>query len=102
MTESIGVVIPACDPDISSLEQYISAVTWIVDPEIIRVEIDAPPQEYIESFEDKIDQINVVPKQRGKESAIMTWFDALETDVLMFADADRSVPASRVADTFDK
>ncbi|WP_122090945.1 glycosyltransferase [Halalkalicoccus subterraneus] len=91
---SIGIIIPAYDPDILTLEHYIERIRHILTPEIIRVEIDAPKQAHVDRLKDVADVVNVSTNRRGKGGAIMEGFDAVETDVLAFADADGSIPAA--------
>jgi len=95
---STGVIIPAYDPDISTLTAYIRSINNIVSPDKIRIEIDSPQQEHIERLRETSVDINVSDERRGKGSAIMDGFDSLETDILAFVDADGSVPASSLAD----
>lgn len=96
--DSVGFVIPAYDPDILTLEEYIEDIRNVLNPEIVRIEIDAPRQSHVARLKDSADVVNVSTTRRGKGGAIMTGFDALETDVLVFADADGSVPASSVGE----
>lgn len=95
---STGVIIPAYDPDISTLTTYIRSIKSVVSPDEICIEIDSPQQERVERLKDTSADINISDERRGKGSAIMDGFDSLETDILAFADADGSVPASSLAD----
>lgn len=92
--QSIGVVIPAYSPDIATVEQFTDDIQQVLDPEIVRIEFDAPSREHVERLDDVADEINTSTERRGKGAAIMEGFDSLTTDVLAFADADGSVPAS--------
>ncbi|WP_336330581.1 glycosyltransferase [Haloarcula sp. CGMCC 1.2071] len=92
-----GIIIPAYDPDILTLETYIDEIKTTLDPEIIRIEIDTPRQDHVDRLEE-IAEINVSTKRRGKGGAIMEGFDALDTDILAFVDADGSVPAQSLDD----
>lgn len=96
MGDAVGIVVPAYDPDLSTLERYIDSIEAVLDPAVIRVEFDVPEPGQVERLEAVAD-VNVSPSRRGKGSAIMAGFDALETDVLAFADADGSVPAASLA-----
>lgn len=96
-TDSVGVVIPAYEPSIPLLESYVESLRTELAPTRIRIELDAPEAGVRERLED-IASVSVSTTRRGKGQAIMDGFDALETDVLVFADADGSVPASSVAD----
>lgn len=98
MNDSIGVVIPAYQPELSSLMDYISEIHSKLSPETIRIEIDAPSQK-LEDLLTKYDvDVSVSRDRRGKGAAIMAGFDALDTDIYLFADADGSVPATSVRD----
>jgi glycosyltransferase involved in cell wall biosynthesis len=90
---TVGVVIPAYAPDILALERFIDDIRDVIDPETIRVEIDVPRTDHVEQLEAVVDQVSVSSNRRGKGAAIMAGFDALDTDILVFADADGSVPA---------
>ncbi|WP_081909161.1 glycosyltransferase [Haloferax prahovense] len=94
---SVGVVIPAYDPDLLTLERYIENIRQVLSPDVIRVEIDSPRKSHVERL-DEIVEVNASTSRRGKGSAIMEGFDALDTDILAFADADGSVPAPSLDD----
>ncbi|WP_199180582.1 glycosyltransferase [Haloferax marisrubri] len=94
---SVGIVIPAYDPDILTLERYIKDIRQALSPDAIRVEIDAPRKSHVDRLND-VAEVNTSNNRRGKGSAIMEGFDALNTDILAFADADGSVPASSLDD----
>ncbi len=98
---TLGVVIPVYDPDIPTLESFISDINKLVNPEVIRIEIDAPNQAHIDCL-DEIAEVNASDDRRGKGCAIMEGFDALTTDILAFADADGSVPASSIVNIVDQ
>jgi hypothetical protein len=95
---SIGVVIPAYSPDIATLEDYIGDIRQVLNPETIRIEIDAPRQQNVVRLQDIADEVNTSNTRRGKGAAIMKGFDSLTTDILVFADADGSVPVSSLGD----
>lgn len=94
---SIGVIIPAYDPDILALENYIEEIRQVLNPDTIRVEIDTPLQAHVDRLQD-IAEVNTSMSRRGKGAAIMEGFDALDTSILVFADADGSVLASSLKD----
>lgn len=94
--QSIGVVIPAYEPDVSLLESYVDALEDAVAPAEIVIELDAPGPGVEERLA-PIATVSTSADRRGKGRAIMDGFDALETDVLVFADADGSVPATSIA-----
>ncbi|WP_436934790.1 glycosyltransferase [Halovenus marina] len=91
MAPSIGLVVPAYDPDIDQLDAYVHGIAEELDPEVIRIELDG-----CESVPAEIAslpaQISAVPYRRGKGAAITAGFEALDTDVLAFADADGATP----------
>lgn len=90
---TVGVTIPAYSPDILVLERYIDDIREVLDPAVVRIEIDAPRKEHVDRLKKTADVVNVSNNRRGKGAAVMEGFEALETDVFMFADADGSVPA---------
>lgn len=98
MSRSLGVVVPAYQPDVEALIPYISDLEAELEPETLRVELDAPQAETLAALEATGATINAVDARRGKGAAITAGFDALETDVLAFVDADGSTPAKSVAD----
>jgi len=98
MTDSLGVVIPAYEPDVDALTQYIRAIDTQLSPAVIRVEIDSPQADQLAALESTCAEINAASRRRGKGRAISEGFDSLETDVLAFADADGSVPVESLAD----
>ncbi|WP_423999484.1 glycosyltransferase [Haloarcula salina] len=97
-TDSVGIVIPAYDPDILTLEQYVQSIRDELGPQTIRVEIDTPRQAHVDQLEETADVVNVATTRRGKGGAIMAGFDAVDTDILAFADADGSVPPDSLRD----
>lgn len=98
MTESLGVVIPAYEPDVDALTTYIRAIDTELSPAVIRVEIDSPAAGALSALESTPAEVNAVSRRRGKGGAITDGFEELETEILAFADADGSVPASSLAD----
>lgn len=102
----LGVIVPALHPDIDRLEAYLRSIIEELDPAVLRVELDAPDSETlsaISTFELPI-EVNSVPYRRGKGAAITEGFETLDTDRLVFADADGSTPASelrRIVDTLE-
>lgn len=99
---SLGFVIPAYDPDVDILTTYIEDVRDTLSPSIVRVEIDAPAESTLDRLESVADEVNATDARRGKGKAIADGFDALSTDVLAFADADGSVPASSMETVVDR
>lgn len=99
--DSVGVVLPAYRPDPHRLRSYVEGIRDVVDPEVIRVELDDPDTEVLSSVTDADADINVSPGRRGKGAAVTAGFDALETDVLVVADSDGSVAPDSVAAVID-
>lgn len=96
MSPSVGVVLPAYRPDVDVLRRYIEAIDAVVDPEVLRVELDAPRDGTMTALADVPATVNAVDERRGKGRAITAGFERLDTDVLAFADADGSTPAESV------
>ncbi|MCU4973354.1 glycosyltransferase [Halobacteria archaeon AArc-m2/3/4] len=109
MTRTVGLVVPAYRPDVDTLSTYVEALAAHVDPEptVIRIELDAATDETERALETLSTSapvpvtINAVARRRGKGAAITAGFEALETDVRAFADADGSTPASSVRDVIE-
>lgn len=97
MAPSLGLVIPAYKPDIGQLSSYVEAIVAEVDPEQIRIELDVATEGTIDELEPLPVEVAPVPYRRGKGAAITAGFEALETDVLAFADADGATPADELA-----
>ncbi|HKL30737.1 MAG TPA: glycosyltransferase [Natrialbaceae archaeon] len=98
---SVGVVLPAYRPDVPTLEAYVHALQTELNPDVIRIELDAP-EPGVESALDALPvTVNAVSERRGKGAAITAGFEALDTDVLAFADADGSTPAESIADVVE-
>ena len=95
---SVGIVVPAYRPDVELLAAYVHTLDEEVDPAEIRIEIDAPFEGVEETLSALPATVNAVDGRRGKGAAITAGFEALDTDVLAFADADGSTPAESVAD----
>jgi len=100
MSRSVGVVLPAYHPDVDRLGAYVRALQNAVDPEVIRVELDAATPEVRDRITDLPVTLHEASHRRGKGAAITAGFEALSTDVdvLAFADADGSTPAPSIAD----
>lgn len=97
MSRSVGVVVPAYDPDVALLSRYVRALSDRLAPAVIRVELDDPAPGVVDALADLPATVNAVARRRGKGAAITEGFDALGTDVLAFADADGSTPVDSVA-----
>lgn len=96
MTSDLGIVIPAYEPDAQLLASYVHALSNRLNPETIGIELDAPGGTVPEELRNCSASVNVATHRRGKGAAITAGFEALETNVLAFADADGSTPASSV------
>lgn len=101
MSASVGIVVPAYRPDVALLRRYLDALDEVVDPDELRVELDAARPETVDALADGPATVRSVQARRGKGQAITDGFEALETNVLAFADADGSTPATSVADVVD-
>lgn len=94
MDRSLGIVIPAYEPDIDLLRSYIHTLDTGLKPAEIRLELDGASPEEVQSLSDLPVSIHTVSNRRGKGAAITHGFDALRTDILAFTDADGSTPAN--------
>lgn len=96
---SIGIVIPAYEPDVPALVSYVDDIRTVIPVETVRVELDMEKQQTIRHEFSALDaEINVVRTRRGKGAAITHGFDSLNTDILAFADADGSTPVGSLVD----
>ena len=100
MPATVGVVVPAFRPDPDRLRAYLTAIRETVEPETIRVEVDAPASTTPPEVPEWADR-HVVRRRRGKGCAITDGFEAMGTDVLVFADADGATPADSLAAVVD-
>ncbi|WP_138797053.1 glycosyltransferase [Halostella sp. PRR32] len=101
MPPSLGVVVPAYRPDIDVLRSYVRALDERLDPEVLRVELDDPDAGVRDALTDLPATVNAVATRRGKGGAITFGFERLNTDILAFADADGSTPATSVAEVVE-
>ena len=102
----VGVVLPAYRPDPDRLVPYAEALCERLDPAVVRVELDAADAATRTALAGLPDRVVVADadRRRGKGAAVTAGFEALETDVRAFADADGSTPVdsvARVVDTVD-
>ena len=97
MAPTLGVVIPAYRPDVPELEALVESLLETVGPDALRIEVDAAPPGTVERLTALPVTVSSVDRRRGKGAAITEGFEALETDVLAFVDADGSVPAASLA-----
>lgn len=106
---SVGVVIPAYNPDPEELVAYVDSLRTQLDPVTIRIELDAPEAALTDRLNDDLDAaltdgpvtVNTVSHRRGKGAAITNGFEQLDTDILAFADADGATPAIHLARIID-
>lgn len=98
MSRSVGLVVPAYQPNVDRLSRYVRALDERLAPAEFRIELDDPAPGDAEALADLPATVNVADRRRGKGAAVTDGFDALSTDVLAFADADGSTPADSVAD----
>jgi len=101
MTAPVGLVVPAYRPDVDRLSAYIRDLDEHLAPATIRVELDAPRAGVAEALAEGPATVNTVPYRRGKGAAVTAGFEALETDVLAFVDADGATPESSLADVVE-
>ena len=104
--DDLGIVVPAYRPDVDRLESYLRSLLAAFDDPVVRVELDAPDAETLESVSalDLPIELGAVPYRRGKGAAVTAGFEALDADRLAFADADGSTPAAelrRVTDALE-
>jgi glycosyltransferase involved in cell wall biosynthesis len=99
MSQSLGVVVPAYQPDTDRLTAYVTALLDRLDPAVVRIELDTPSDRTVADLEALDGPVTVAttPYRRGKGAAITAGFEALETDILAFADADGSTPPASLA-----
>ncbi|SDJ21814.1 Glycosyl transferase family 2 [Halovenus aranensis] len=93
MAPTLGLVIPAYQPDIEQLSTYVDALIGGLGPETVRIELDAASEQIVDQLADLPAEVSAVPYRRGKGAAITAGFEALDTDVFAFADADGATPA---------
>lgn len=90
MAPDVGIVIPAYRPDPATLTTYVSALHETVEPTTIRIELDAPTDSTLDALAALPVSCGTASARRGKGAAITAGFEALDTDVLAFVDADGS------------
>ena len=101
MDRSIGIVVPAYEPDVARLSAYVHALRSRLDPDEIHIEIDAPDPDVLAALDELPATVHPVADRRGKGAAVTCGFEALDTDVLVFADADGSTPPDSIADVLE-
>lgn len=98
MARSVGIVLPAYEPDVGRLARYIRDISTSLDPSVLRIELDAPSAGVVAELADLPAEVHVADRRRGKGAAVTAGFEALETDVLVFADADGSTPVASLGE----
>ncbi|AFK18387.2 glycosyltransferase [Haloferax mediterranei ATCC 33500] len=103
MSQSVGMVVPAYRPDPDRLVPYVHALVEELDLAVVRVELDAPQTGVLDSLDalPTVAEVNPVDARRGKGAAITAGFEALDTDIVSFADADGSTPAASISNVVD-
>lgn len=102
---SVGIVIPAYQPDIPLLSAYIDALSTVVSPDRIHIELDttdSAESRAISAMERPDVTTNVVDGRRGKGRALTHGLSTLDTDIVAFVDADGSTDAESVRELIDR
>lgn len=101
MSESIGIVLPAYNPDPQAVRDYALQIRHAIDPAVIRIELDDPDLRDRRRVQIPSAEVNTVRKRRGKGAAISDGLDALDTDILVFADSDGSTSVRSLENVID-
>lgn len=101
MDRSLGIVLPAYEPDTDRLARYVERLHETLAPETIRVELDVADERTQTAVDALPVECNAVPYRRGKGAAITAGFERLDTDVRCFLDADGSTPATAAEEIID-
>jgi glycosyltransferase involved in cell wall biosynthesis len=104
MAPSLGIVVPAYEPDVERLAGYLDALHAELAPAEVRIELDDPDDATLSAVRELPATVDAVPYRRGKGAAVTAGFEALGTDRYCFLDADGSTPAEwarRVVDRLD-
>lgn len=100
--DTLGIVIPAFRPNISRLVSYIERLQEHLDPATIHVELDDPqPETDIERIGETSAIVKTSSSRRGKGRSIIDGFEALNTDIRMFLDADGATPPESAASVLE-
>lgn len=97
MNRSLGIVVPAYEPDVQRLDAYLATLREELAPAAVRIELDNPDEETLAAVRALDADVNAVPYRRGKGAAVTAGFEALGTDDYCFLDADGSTPAASAA-----
>jgi glycosyltransferase involved in cell wall biosynthesis len=98
---SLGIVVPAYDPDVDRLSGYVRRLDRRFDPATLRVELDDPAPGVADACSRLPATVAVSPRRRGKGAAVTAGFEALGTDLLLFVDADGSTGVDSVAQVLE-
>ena len=98
MSRTVGVVVPAYRPNVTQLSRYVRALDEELSPAAVRIELDDPEPGVVDALADLPATVVAAAERRGKGAAITAGFEAIDTDVLVFVDADGSTPPEAVAD----
>jgi glycosyltransferase involved in cell wall biosynthesis len=98
---SVGIVVPAYDPNVEVLLAYVEDLRAALSPARIHVELDAASDATADAIRDAGVTVNAAPDRRGKGAAITAGFEELDTDVYAFVDADGSTSAKSFAAVVD-
>jgi len=99
---SVGIVVPAFDPDVEALVAYLDALQEVLQPTRLHVELDAGSPDAVAAIETSPATVHNAERRRGKGAAVTAGFETLDTDVLAFADADGSTPAVYLGTVVDR
>ncbi|AGN02686.1 dolichol-P-glucose transferase [Salinarchaeum sp. Harcht-Bsk1] len=103
MQSSLGIVVPAYDPDVERMASYVDSLEQRLDPATIRIELDDPSGRVRERIPDDLPAtVAVSATRRGKGAAITAGFEALDTDLYCFVDADGSTDVESVERVIDQ
>ncbi|MFB6310220.1 MAG: glycosyltransferase [Salinirussus sp.] len=97
MAASLGLVLPAFRPDPDRLGTYVRELREALEPTAVRIVVDAAEPSTLEALRALPASVDAVPYRRGKGAAVTDGFEALETDVRAFADADGSTPPASLS-----
>ena len=99
---TVGIVVPAYDPDVEALVAYLDVLQERRQPERLHVELDAGSPEAVSAIRDTAATLHNAERRRGKGAAITAGFEEVGTEVLAFADADGATPAHSLGKVVDR
>jgi glycosyltransferase involved in cell wall biosynthesis len=94
--EKVGLVLPVFQPNVQRVDRYARGLLETIEPAHLRIELDMPREGETEALDVPGVEVNAASARRGKGQAIMDGFEALDTDILAFADADASTSVGSV------